>query len=182
MRHQRAVVRTTVMTSALLTLFGLLLPGVTLEGSVASLIAGGSAWVGRGHNGSAAAWLSDLGVVGVVIGMSATLCIYAIGLIRSRDLRSDIMWTLPLALVASPLTWLPYLLVLVPVGLNASRSLWSRLAVAAAFGIQLIAFRVFDDRMTIALTTILIAMAVWIDNFQQPRQAGVPLRSRETSR
>jgi hypothetical protein len=182
-RGSRPLVTATISCALVLTVLGMVLPGVTAAGSLRSLFSGGAEWIGYEHNGSAASWLLDFGSLGIAAATAITLAVYAFGLVRSRNLNSDIMWTLPFAMLASPLTWLGYLLVLAPIGAIATRTTPAKLAVGTTFAIQLVGFRVLEDQLTITVSAILIAGAVWADELTN-RHDGLwlPLRSRETSR
>lgn len=112
-----------------LTIFGLLLPGVSLEKTAALLTRGNSAWIAASHNGSAASWLTDLGTTeAAMIGGGVVLVIWTFGI---RLVEDRIAWTIPAAILASPLAWVPYLIVVVPVLL---RQRW----LAAMSGILLV--------------------------------------------
>jgi len=96
-----------------LNLIGLLLPGVSLEGSLLSLVQGADDWLYHNQNASAALIPARLGIpaflsIGVVVALSLALAL--------RFRHDAIPITLIAALLASPLSWPAYVLAALPVG------------------------------------------------------------------
>jgi hypothetical protein len=97
---------------------GLLLPGVSVAGSLESLRAGNDDWLEHSQNASLARVLFGLGIpagVGIVVGAGVG-CWLAI-----RDKSRAIALTVVAALLASPLSWPSYALAALPAG-----ALWWR--------------------------------------------------------
>ncbi len=91
---------------------GLLLPGVTMEGSLQALTQGGGDWLAHNQNASLALVLSRFDIPVVV----ATAIVSAIGLMLAvRNPSQAIGICLITALIASPLSWPTYMLAALPV-------------------------------------------------------------------
>lgn len=122
-RRPRAVVAA-IATSAVLNLAGLLLPGVTWFGAISALGAAGKTWGDLAGNASPVRFVAPL--VGdpliasvLVLGLGGTL----IAMNRSRWFVRDTPWPwLLLGLVALPISWTSYDLVLIPLLVAAVRA------------------------------------------------------------
>jgi hypothetical protein len=91
---------------------GLLLPGVTVEGSLASLIQGGGDWMHHTQNSSMALVFDWFGLPA----MAATGAVSLLGLLMAvRNPDHAIPICLVTALLASPLSWPTYMLAALPV-------------------------------------------------------------------
>jgi len=109
-RRRAAYVATAVFV--VVNVVGLLLPGVTLEGSLHALTQGGGAWIDHNQNASLALILSRFDVPVVV----STLVASVIGVtLAIRNPRQAIAICAITALIASPLTWPAYILVALPI-------------------------------------------------------------------
>lgn len=167
--RQRAALITALVATMALTVGGLLLPGITLGGSLATLVGGGQSWISADHNGSLASWLVAAGpMAGAVLGMALVLGVWYLGLRRSRSLDSDIAWTLPAAVLASPLAWLPYLLVLTPSALVRSKSLLSMALASGIVLLQLVAYRLVSQQTAMTLTILLVWALCWSEGLHDP--------------
>jgi hypothetical protein len=90
----------------------LLLPGVTLEGSLHALTQGGVDWIDHNHNASLALALSGFGVpVAVTTVVASTIGV----LLAMRNPSQAIRICLITALIASPLSWPAYMLAALPI-------------------------------------------------------------------
>ncbi len=91
---------------------GLLLPGVTLEGSLSALIQGGGDWIDHNQNASLAQVLSRFEVPVAV----STLVATAVGVMLAiRKPSQAIGICVVSALIASPLSWPTYMLAALPI-------------------------------------------------------------------
>ena len=108
-RRRAAYVALAVLVSA--NLLGLLLPGVTLEGSVAALVHGGAAWVQHPQNASAAVLFEVFGMPAIAATVAVSLIAVVLAL---RNPAQAIPICLVAALVASPLSWPTYMLTALP--------------------------------------------------------------------
>jgi hypothetical protein len=109
-RRRAAYIATAVFV--VVNAVGLLLPGVTLEGSLHALTQGGGAWIDHNQNASLALILSRFDVPVVV----STLVASVVGVtLAIRNPRQAIAICAITALIASPLTWPAYLLVALPI-------------------------------------------------------------------
>jgi hypothetical protein len=143
-----------------LTGIGLALPGVTVQSSIAALTEGGSHWVAAPSNGSLAAVLhGQIPTVGAVL---IVLAVWVAGLVFVPDMRTAIGWTVAAAVFASPLAWIGYLAVLVPLAQRAGMVTGSALVV-----IQVVGHRVFSHREVFLATLLLV---VWL----LVRHIGIP--------
>lgn len=109
---RRRLARNAVATFVGLSLVGLLLPGVTLAGSIESLLAAKDAWLTHNMNSSLAVVLWPLGVAPIVSVVVAS----GIGIwLASRNRAHAVPITILAALLASPLSWPTYALAALPV-------------------------------------------------------------------
>lgn len=102
----------------IVTVAGIALPRVTLEGAVASLIQGGEGWVAHTHNASLAAVLWRFGVPPLLVTAIISLLVIWLAL-RHRTLAVPV--TILGALIASPLSWTTYALAVLPIALICAR-------------------------------------------------------------
>jgi hypothetical protein len=174
-RRQVRALSATVAGAGLLTIAGVLLPGITVGGSLDAVIEGGAGWITAEHNGSLASWLIGFGAVpAAVVGLIAALSVWYLGLRRSPNLDSDVGWTLPAAILASPLAWLPYLLTVAPFVMPPSRSRISTLLVLAVAFVQVVGYRLVSQQVAMTASVILIGALVWSQHLApgQPDRTG----------
>lgn len=108
---KRRVVYESAATFVLLNLVGLALPGVTLNGSIASIVQGGSQWIDNRMNMSLVAALA---LIGVPIAISSILIAATGALLAFRNRGLAVPITVFVGLLASPLSWPTYALVVLP--------------------------------------------------------------------
>jgi alpha-1,2-mannosyltransferase len=109
---RRRLARDAIGTFLGLSLLGLLLPGVTVGGSIDSLLTGGDFWLNHNMNSSLALVLWPLGVPTVL----SVVLVVAVGLwLAARNRAYAVPITILAALLASPLSWPTYALAVVPV-------------------------------------------------------------------
>jgi hypothetical protein len=124
---KRRLALTASISFVVLTVLGLLLPGVDLESSISSFTNVTDDWLNNNTNSSLALVLWPYGIPPVV----ATALVALIGVIAAfRNRERAVPITIVAALIASPLSWPTYALVVLPVAALCVRRL-PRLAAIA---------------------------------------------------
>jgi hypothetical protein len=168
----------TALATAALTAIGLILPGVGLVDAVRTLTHGSEVWFSLLANGSAAAVLARSGVSrvaaeAVALTAAVVVSIYAVRRSRDRTMADPTIW-LVLALLALPLSWVSYDLVLIGALIQGVISqevdrrlvnlgiwgLWIGMSLALWLGRQLEADQVIDMGPLTLLVRVLI-LAAW---------------------
>lgn len=107
--------RTALLSAAVFTLVnigGLLLPGVSLGGSLQSLVEGGSDWINNNLNSSLTLALYPFGVPAILVTVLVSVCaLFLIRRYRTGTFEIGILC----AVIASPLAWPSYGLAALPV-------------------------------------------------------------------
>jgi hypothetical protein len=109
---RRRLARNAVLTFVVLSLAGLMLPGVTLTGSIESLIAAKGSWLNHNMNSSLALVLWPYGVAPIVsVAVASGIGIW----LAARNKPHAVPIAILAALLASPLSWPIYALAALPV-------------------------------------------------------------------
>jgi Glycosyltransferase family 87 len=109
---RRRLALSAAVTFAVLSLAGLMLPGITLAGTIASLTAAKSAWLNHNMNSSLVVALWPVGVPPRV----SVVAVCCPGLWLAYRIRAHaVPITIVVALVASPLSWPAYALATLPI-------------------------------------------------------------------
>lgn len=146
-----------------LNLAGLLLPGVSLEGTLTNLGTSTDSWIFAAHNGAIAGWLAPLGEWAVLTGFVVVLAVWAVGLTRVKTVSNRIGWSLPAALLASPLAWLPYLLALAPIAAVYGNRGLTRAGLVASYVMLAVGYLIVANRLVVTLVAVVAMVIVWIE-------------------
>lgn len=146
-------------TFALLSAIGLALPGVSWASTLESFDSSFERWVSATHNGSLAGWLGPFGEWAGPIGLAVGIAVWAIGLMRIRTLNARLAWSLPAAVLASPLAWMPYLLSFAPIVAVYGNRLMTRAIWLVVYGLLLFGYLWIPNKV---VTTLVIVAAMWV--------------------
>lgn len=161
--RRRTVVVSAGVTFLGLNVLGLALPGISVASVMDSAAMSSDRWIAASHNGSIAGLLPFTGTLAAASGFALAMVIWALGFRRIRTLHGRLSWSLPAAILASPLAWLPYLLCLAPIAAMYGNRRWSRVALLALGALLAVGTATLPDWLLIPMATALVWLIVGVE-------------------
>jgi hypothetical protein len=150
-------------TFAGLNALGLFLPGASLETVKNAAAASGERWIATLHNGSIAAQLPFSPFVSSLMGLAVVMTIWISGLLLVKSFNGRFAWTLPAAILGSPLVWMPYLLALTPIGALYGNRTSTRILLYTLLAIQFVGFSYLPTWAVTMGSVILVWIVVAVE-------------------